>query len=104
MIAFCGDNDVSAIRATLYSDADFGGCPFTKRSTSGMYLAMIGPKTHCPIAAQSKRQTCVSHSTPEAEIVAADNALRTAGLPCLQLLETIFPVAADISGQGGSRK
>ena len=34
-----------------------------------------------PLNAISKKQSCVSHSTPEAEIVAADLAIRTEGLP-----------------------
>ena len=43
-----------------------------------------------PLAAISKKQTCVSHSTPEAELVALDAALRTEGLPALDLWETIL--------------
>ena len=38
----------------------------------------------------SKKQTCVSHSTPEAEIVAADMVLRTIGLPALQLWDILL--------------
>ena len=37
------------------------------------------------MAGQSKKQTCCSHSTPEAEIVSADHALRTHGVPALDL-------------------
>ena len=36
---------------------------------------------------RSKRQSCVSHSTTEAELVAADCALRSAGLPAMTLWE-----------------
>ena len=36
----------------------------------------------------SKKQGCVSHSTTEAELVAADVALRTAGLPAMTLWES----------------
>ena len=38
----------------------------------------------------SKKQSCVSHSTPEAEIVAADLAIRTEGLPALQLWDMVL--------------
>jgi hypothetical protein len=38
----------------------------------------------------SKRQTAVSHSTPEAEIIAADHAMRAERIPALSLLDTIF--------------
>ena len=42
-----------------------------------------------PIAGLSKRQGCVSHSTPEAEIVSADTAVRTIGLPALDLWDVL---------------
>ena len=34
--------------------------------------------------------TCVSHSTPEAELVAADHAVRAEGLPALPLWELLL--------------
>ena len=74
----------------LFADADFAGCKATRRSTSGVYLCLSGENTHYPLAAISKKQTCVSHSTPEAELVAMDAALRTEGLPALDLWETIL--------------
>jgi hypothetical protein len=74
----------------LYADADFAGCPITLRSTSGVFLRVEGANTSFPLAGMSKKQTCVSHSTPEAEIVAADLATRSQGLPALCLWETIL--------------
>ena len=55
------------------------------RSTSGVLVALTGPNSFFPISALSKRQSCVSHSTPEAELVAVDLAIRTEGLPALDL-------------------
>ena len=52
------------------------------RSTSGCYAALTGTNTFFPLSAFSRKQTCVSHSTPEAELVAADAAMRQEGLPC----------------------
>ena len=43
-----------------------------------------------PLSAISKKQSCVPHSTPEAEIVAADLAIRTEGLPALQLWDMVL--------------
>ena len=43
-----------------------------------------------PLSGHSRKQGAVSHSTPEAEIVAADDALRTEGLPALTLWESLF--------------
>ena len=71
----------------LYADADFAGCKKTAKSTSGVYLCLCGPNSWMPLAAISKRQGCVSHSTPEAELVAVDLALRAEGLPALVIWE-----------------
>ena len=68
-----------------YCDADFAGCLDTAKSTTGVFIALTGPNTFFPLGAISKKQSCVFHSTPEAEIVAADLAIRTEGLPALQL-------------------
>ena len=43
------------------------------------------------MSAGSERQTYVSHSAPEAELVAADFGLRTDGLPSLSLWRALFP-------------
>ena len=89
MVGWVGDKP-EQLQPHLFADADFAGCPDSQRSTSGLHLAIRGPATCYPIAGASKRQTCVSNSTPEAEISAAAFALRMAGLPCLQLWDTLF--------------
>ena len=73
-----------------YADADFAGDVRTQRSTSASALVLTGPFTRCVLSVVSRRQTCVSHSTPEAEIVSADHALRTEALPALPLWETLL--------------
>ena len=50
-----------------------------------------GPHTSFPVAGYSQRQGCVSHSTPEAELVALDSALRKLGVPGLLIWDTILP-------------
>ena len=53
-------------------------------------MRLSGPFTSFPLASISKKQAATSHSTPEAELVAAAFALRMEGLPALQLWETIL--------------
>ena len=74
----------------VYADADFSGCADSLRSTSGGRMNLQGPNTRFPLSGSSKRQGCVSHSTPEAEIVAADVAMRAMGMPALRLMERIL--------------
>ena len=54
-----------------------------------MYLAIVGPNTFAPITASCKKQTCVSHSSTESEIVAAEQAIRTEGLQALTFWELV---------------
>ena len=82
-------NKFDDLSLSLFADADFAGCAQTLRSTSGSHMHIQGKHTRFPLSGGSKRQGCVSHSTPEAEIVAADVTLRTMGLPALSIWETL---------------
>jgi hypothetical protein len=75
MTSWVGD-PIKDWELVAYSDADLAGDYETSRSTIGVFLCVIGPRTFITLQGISKRQTCVSHSTPEAEIVAADHAIR----------------------------
>ena len=90
MVGWVGDS-LEQLQPHMFADADFAGCVTTMRSTSGIHLCIRGPNTCFPIAGVSKRQGCVSHSTPEAEMVSMDYALRHCGLPCLNLWHTLLP-------------
>jgi len=89
LTSWVGDSPHDLI-VRLFSDADFAVDAATSRSTSGVFLTLVGPHTSFPVSGQSKKLACVSHSTPEAEIVAADLAVRTEGLPALQLWERVL--------------
>jgi hypothetical protein len=89
MVAWVGDAP-SAVGVHLYCDADFAGCKRTGRSTSGVFFCVAGPDTFFPLHGASRKQTAVSHSTPEAEIVAADYGLRTVGIPALSLWDVLL--------------
>ena len=89
MTGWVGD-EAKNISPHLFADADFAGDSKNSRSTSGVHLSLLGPNTVYPIAGQCKKQGCVSHSTPEAEVVAADHAMRTYGLPCLEVWDKLL--------------
>jgi hypothetical protein len=57
-----------------YTDSDYAGDPSTRRSTTGFIFLLNG----APIAWCSRRQTCVSLSTTEAEFVAASESAKEA--------------------------
>ena len=90
MVGWVGDS-LGELSPHLYADADFAGCVASQKSTSGYYLVIRGPNICFPITGVSKRQGCVSHSTPEAEMVATNFAVRQCGLPSNSLWWTLFP-------------
>jgi hypothetical protein len=73
----------------IYADANWAEPPHYT-STSGCFLCLSGKNTRFPLAALSKKQTAKSHSTPEAEIISADVAIRTLGVPSLQLWDAVL--------------
>ena len=80
---------IENLELVIYADANWAEKP-TFVSTSGCFLCLSGKNTFFPLAALSKKQTAKSHSTPEAEIVSADVAVRTIGLPALQLWDLVL--------------
>ena len=87
MHGFVGDPS-SQIRLWLFADSDHAG-EHDSRSTSGCFLALIGPNTFYPLTACSKKQTSTAMSSTEAEVIAANVALRAVGLPSSCLWEII---------------
>ena len=54
----------------IYTDSDFSGSPDCAHSTSGAWLQLRGPNSVWPPSWASKKQTAVSRSTTEAEVIA----------------------------------
>ena len=85
---------------SLFSDASFAGDLKDSKSTSGAYLALVGPSTFVPITWICKKQTAVSHSSTEAEIVSLDAGVRMEGLPAVmlwdQVIQTMHPTSKAI--------
>ena len=88
LVGWVGDS-TACVRPHLYTDADLAGCADTQRSTTGVFHCVTGPHTSFPIAAVSKRQGSVSHSTPEAELVALDHGIRHVGMPACEIWSRI---------------
>ena len=53
--------------------------------------------TFVPISWMCKKQTSVSHSSTESEIISLDTGLRLDGLPALELWDLIVPVLGNVS-------
>ena len=60
-------------------------------------LCVFGSHTFVPISWMCKKQTAVSHSSTESEIISLDTGLRLDGLPALELWDLIVSVFGNIS-------
>ena len=81
----------SSCSLCLYVDADLGGCPFTAKSTSGLFLVITGPNgTFAPIAWSSRRQQHVARSTADSELNALSEGVHEELAPALMLLQTLL--------------
>ena len=78
----------SPVDLTVYSDADWAGCPETRRSTSG-YGVFLGDNL---VSWSSKRQATVSRSSAEAEYRAVANGVAEACWLRQLLLELHCPL------------
>ena len=81
----------------LFQDSDFAGDLEDSKSTSGGTLCVFGSHTFVPISWMCKKQTSVSHSSTESEIISLDTGLRLDGLPALELWDLIVSVLGNIS-------
>ena len=89
MVGWVGDKP-EQISAHIYCDADFAGCPYTLRSTSGVHCDLQGPNTRFPWAAGSNQQTSRAQSTPEAELASLNKGMKDRGETVFSLLEVIL--------------
>jgi hypothetical protein len=83
----------SSTDLVVYTDADWAGCPNTRKSTSG-YVAFLGDSL---ISGSSKRQNTVSRSSVEAEYRAVANGVAEATWLRQLLLELHAPQARHTS-------
>ena len=79
-------------RLGLFQDSDFAGDFKDSKSTSGGTLCVIGSHTFVPISCMCKKQTSVSHSSTEPEIISLDAGFWLDGIPALNLCDLIVAV------------
>ena len=90
-------NTAKQCRLGLFQDSDFAGDLEDSKSTSGGALCVFGRHTFVPISWMCKKQTAVSHSSTESEIISLDTGLRLDGLPALELRDLIVSVLGNVS-------
>ena len=90
------------LKLVVYADASFAGDTRDSKSTSGGLLCLVGPRTFVPLNWICKKQSAVSHSSTEAEIIAFEALMRMEGLPMLnfwsQVLNTFNPPTSNGDG------
>ena len=89
------DNTAEQCRLGLFQDSDFAGDLEDSKSTSGGTLCVFGSHTFVPRSWMCKKQTSVSHSSTESEIISLDAGLRLDGIPALDLWDLIVLVLGN---------
>ena len=82
-------------RLGLFQDSDFEGDLEDSKSTSGGTLCILGSHTFVPISWMCKKQTSISHSSTESEIISLDTGLILDGIPALDLRDLIVLVLGN---------
>ena len=90
-------NTAKQCKLGLFSDSDFAGDLEDSKSTSGGTLCIFGSHTIVPISWMCKKQTAVSHSSTESEIISLDAGLRLDGLLALELWDLIVSVFGSMT-------
>ena len=90
-------NTAKQCRLGLFQDSDFAGDLEDSKSTSGGTLCIFGRHTFFPISWMFKKQTAVSHSSTESEIISLDTGLRLDDLPALELWDLIVSIFGSAS-------
>ena len=89
-------NTAQQCRLELFQDSDFAGDLEDSKSTSDGTLCIFGSHTFVPISWMCKKQTCVSHSSTEAEIISLDAGLRKDGIPALDLWDLVLEEPTEL--------
>ena len=85
-------NTAKQCRLGLVQDSDLAGNLEDSKSTLGETLCVFGSHAFVPISWMCKKQTSVSHSSTESEIISLDAGLRLDGIPALDSWDLIVAV------------
>ena len=91
-------NTAQHCRLGLFQDSDFAGDLEDSESTSGGVWCTFGRRTCVPIRWMCKKQTSVSHSSAESEIMSLDAGLLMDGLPGVDLWDLVIEVLRTTQG------
>ena len=92
-------NTAQQCRLGLFQYSDSAGDLEDSKSTSAGVLCIFGSQTFMPISWMCKKQTSLSHSSTEAEVISSDAGLRTDGIPTLALWDLVIEVFHSQSNQ-----
>ena len=95
-------NTAQQCRQGLVQDSDFEGD--LSKSTSLGTLCIFESHTFVPISWMCKKQTPVSRSSTEAEIISLDAGLRTDGFPALTLWDLVIEVFHSVPNRTDGSK
>ena len=86
----------------LCQDSDFAGDLEDSKSTSGGTLCVFGSHTFVSISWMCMKQTSVSHSSTESEMISSEAGLRMDGIPALDLWDLTIEILHPKSKQKNS--
>ena len=96
MRCLVGDDPLD-IKLAVFADASFAGDLRDSKSTSGGFLALVGPRTFVPLTWVCKKQGAVSHSSTEAEVISLEAMMRLEGIPALNLWKQVLEFSNSLS-------
>ena len=102
-VLLCG-NTAKQCRLGLFQDSDFAGDLEDSKSTSGGRLCIFGSHTFVPISWMCQKQTSVSHSSTESEIISLDTGLKLDGIPARDLWDLIVSVLGNTNQNRKERR
>ena len=98
-------NTAKQCRLGLLQDSDSAGDLEDSKSISGGTLCTFGSHTFVLTSWMCKKQTSVSHSSTESEIISLDAGLRLDGIPALDLWDLIVSVLGNTTqNHDGTRR